>query len=83
MDSRSGRGQGEAGFEPSLGRLGLDYIDLYLIHQPFGDYYGSWRAMEALNRQGLARAIGVSNFYPDRLVDLIDHNETPPMVDQI
>jgi 2,5-diketo-D-gluconate reductase A len=70
-------------FETSLGRLGLDYVDLYLIHQPFGDYYGSWRAMEELNRQGLARAIGVSNFYPDRLVDLIDHNETAPMVDQI
>jgi 2,5-diketo-D-gluconate reductase A len=70
-------------FETSLGRLGLDYVDLYLIHQPFGDYYGSWRAMEELNRQGLARAIGVSNFYPDRLVDLIDHNETVPMVDQI
>jgi 2,5-diketo-D-gluconate reductase A len=70
-------------FETSLGRLGLDYVDLYLIHQPFGDYYGSWRVMEELNRQGLARAIGVSNFYPDRLVDLIDHNETVPMVDQI
>ena len=70
-------------FEASLGRLGLDYVDLYLIHQPFGDCYGSWRAMEELNRQGLARAIGVSNFYPDRLVDLIDHNESAPMVDQI
>jgi 2,5-diketo-D-gluconate reductase A len=70
-------------FETSVGRLGLDYVDLYLIHQPFGDYYGSWRAMEELNRQGLARAIGVSNFHPDRLVDLIDHNETAPMVDQI
>jgi 2,5-diketo-D-gluconate reductase A len=70
-------------FEASLARLGLDYLDLFLIHQPFGDYYGSWRAMEELNRQGLARAIGVSNFYPDRLVDLIEHNELAPMVDQV
>jgi len=78
-----GEKKAKCAFETSLGRLGLDYVDLYLIHQPFGDYYGSWRAMEELNRQGLARAIGVSNFYPDRLVDLIDHNETAPMVDQI
>ena len=70
-------------FERSLQRLGLDYLDLYLIHQPFGDYYGSWRAMEQLNRDGLAKAIGVSNFYPDRLVDLIDHNEIVPAVNQI
>jgi 2,5-diketo-D-gluconate reductase A len=78
-----GEDEARRAFEASLGRLGLDYVDLYLIHQPFGDYYGSWRAMEELNRQGLARAIGVSNFYPDRLVDLIDHNETAPMVDQV
>jgi 2,5-diketo-D-gluconate reductase A len=77
-----GEERAKRAFETSLDRLGLDYVDLYLIHQPFGDYYGSWRAMEELNRQGLARAIGVSNFYPDRLVDLIDHN-TAPMVDQI
>ena len=70
-------------FDASLERLGLDYVDLYLIHQPFGDYYGSWRAMEELHRQGLARAIGVSNFYPDRLVDLIEHNETPPAINQV
>jgi 2,5-diketo-D-gluconate reductase A len=70
-------------FEASLDRLGLDYVDLYLIHQPFGDYYGSWRAMEELHRQGLARAIGVSNFYPDRLVDLIEHNETLPAINQV
>lgn len=70
-------------FETSLEKLGLDYFDLYLIHQPFGDYYGSWRAMERLNREGLARAIGVSNFYPDRLVDLIEHNEIIPAVNQI
>jgi 2,5-diketo-D-gluconate reductase A len=78
-----GEDEARRAFEASLGRLGVDYVDLYLIHQPFGDYYGSWRAMEELNRQGLARAIGVSNFYPDRLVDLIDHNETAPMVDQV
>jgi 2,5-diketo-D-gluconate reductase A len=70
-------------FEASLERLGLDYVDLYLIHQPLGDYYSSWRAMQEINREGLARAIGVSNFYPDRLVDLIDHNDVTPAVDQI
>jgi diketogulonate reductase-like aldo/keto reductase len=69
--------------EQSLGKLGLDYVDLYLIHQPFGDYYGEWRAMEAAQKEGLARAIGVSNFFPDRLVDLIEHNEITPAVDQI
>lgn len=72
-----------AAFERSLERLGLDHVDLYLIHQPFGDYYSSWRAMEQVHAEGLARAIGVSNFYPDRLVDLIDHNEVTPAVDQI
>ncbi len=70
-------------FEASLDRLGLDYVDLYLIHQPFGDYYGSWRAMEKLNSEGQARAIGVSNFYPDRLVDLIEHNEIAPAINQV
>jgi 2,5-diketo-D-gluconate reductase A len=78
-----GEERAKRAFEDSLGRLGLDYVDLYLIHQPLGDYYGSWRAMEELHRQGLARAIGVSNFYPDRLVDLIDHNETAPAIDQV
>jgi 2,5-diketo-D-gluconate reductase A len=78
-----GEEKAKRAFESSLRRLGLDYVDLFLIHQPFGDYYGSWRAMEELNRQGLARAIGVSNFYPDRLVDLIAHNEVAPMVDQV
>lgn len=78
-----GEEQAKRSFEKSLGRLGLDYLDLYLIHQPFGDYYGSWRAMSELNRQGHVRAIGVSNFYPDRLVDLIDHNEITPAIDQI
>src|SRR3954464_557068 len=70
-------------FESSLQKAGLDYVDLYLIHQPFGDYYGSWRAMEQLNRDGLAKAIGGSNFYPDRLVDLIDHTDVVPAVNQI
>ena len=70
-------------FAESLERLGLDYVDLYLIHQPLGDYYGYWRAMQGLNRDGAAKAIGVANFYPDRLVDLIDHNEVPPAVNQI
>ncbi|MDT0147700.1 aldo/keto reductase [Priestia aryabhattai] len=70
-------------FAKSLERLQVDYIDLYLIHQPFGDIYGSWRAMEELYREGKIRAIGVSNFYPDRLVDLISHNEVIPAVNQI
>lgn len=70
-------------FDASLQRLGLDYVDLYLIHQPLGDYYTEWRAMEELNRQGVARAIGVSNFYADRLVDLILNNEITPAVDQV
>jgi diketogulonate reductase-like aldo/keto reductase len=70
-------------FEKSLQRLQLDYLDLYLIHQPFGDVYGSWRAMEELNREGRIRAIGVSNFQPDRVMDLILHNEVVPSVNQI
>lgn len=70
-------------FESSLTRLGMDYVDLYLIHQPLGDYYSEWRAMQQLNKEGLARAIGVSNFHSDRLVDLIDHNEIVPAVNQI
>jgi len=78
-----GEGKAKRAFDASLSRLGLDYLDLFIIHQPFGDYYGSWRTMEDLQRQGLARAIGVSNFYPDRLVDLIEHNEVAPMVDQV
>lgn len=72
-----------AAFEQSLERLGLDHVDLYLIHQPFGDYYSAWRALEEVHSEGLARAIGVSNFYPDRLVDLIQHNEIAPHVNQI
>jgi len=64
-------------------RLGLDYLDLYLIHQPYGDYYGSWCAMRALSEQGLVKAAGVASFYPDRLVDLIDRTGFTPAVNQI
>ena len=70
-------------FEASLQELGLDYIDLYLIHQPFGDYYSTWRAMERLYQEGKVRAIGVSNFTPERLVDLRMNHEIKPMVNQI
>lgn len=70
-------------FESSLKKLQLDYLDLYLIHQPFGDVYGEWRAMEELYKEGKVRAIGVSNFHPDRLIDLIIHNEIVPTVNQI
>jgi len=70
-------------FERSLKRLQLDYIDLFLIHQPFGDVYGEWRAMEELYGQGKARAIGVSNFQPDRIIDLMIHNKITPAVNQI
>lgn len=70
-------------FERSLKKLQLDYIDLYLIHQPFGDVHCSWRAMEELYHEGLIRAIGVSNFQTDRLMDLIIHHEVVPAVNQI
>jgi diketogulonate reductase-like aldo/keto reductase len=70
-------------FEKSLHRLQLDTLDLYLIHQPLGDVYGAWRAMEELYREGRVRAIGVSNFQPDRIMDLIIHNEVVPAVNQI
>jgi len=70
-------------FERSLQRLQLEYLDLFLIHQPFGDVYGAWRAMEEMYREGRIRAIGVSNFQPDRLMDLIVHNQVVPAVNQI
>jgi len=70
-------------FERSLKRLQLDYLDLYLIHQPFGDVYGEWRAMEELYQQGKIGAIGVSNFHPDRIMDLMIHNKITPAVNQI
>lgn len=70
-------------FSRSLHRLGLGYLDLYLIHQPYGDVHGSWRAMEELYKEGKVKAIGVSNFAPDRIMDLMVHNEIKPMVNQI
>ncbi|OUN91246.1 aldo/keto reductase [Blautia sp. An46] len=73
----------KAAFRKSLDRLGLDYLDLYLIHQPLNDYYGAWRAMEELYKEGKVRAIGVCSFYPDRLADLIAFNEVAPAVNQV
>jgi len=70
-------------FDKSLQKLGTDYVDLYLIHQPYGDIHGAWRAMEEIHAQGRAKAIGVSNFHPDRLADLIVHNKVVPAVNQI
>ena len=71
------------GFDASLKRLGLDYVDLYLIHQPFGDVFGAWRAMEELYEQGVIRAIGTANFYPDHLANLISFNRIAPAVNQV
>lgn len=70
-------------FDTSLKKLGLDYLDLYLIHQPFGDYYGAWRAMERLYEEGVIRALGVCNFTPERIVDLCMNHEIRPAVNQI
>lgn len=70
-------------FETSMEKLGLEYLDLYLIHQPFGDYYGSWRAMEELYEKGRIKAIGVCNFYPERLADLCVNAKIKPMVNQV
>src|SRR5256885_2735331 len=73
----------KAAFDRSMKRLQLDYLDLYLIHQPYGDVYGAWRAMEELYSEGRIRAIGVSNFHPDRVMDFIVHHEVVPAVNQI
>ncbi|OTO72930.1 MULTISPECIES: aldo/keto reductase [unclassified Enterococcus] len=70
-------------FQRSLERLDLEYVDLYLIHQPLNDVYGAWRAMEELYKEGKIKAIGVANFYPDRLIDLAAFNELTPAVNQI
>jgi 2,5-diketo-D-gluconate reductase A len=79
----AGEGRTRRAFERSLERLQLEYLDLHLIHQPFGDVYGAWRDMEQLYRDGRIRAIGVSNFHPDRLIDLMVHNDVVPAVNQI
>jgi diketogulonate reductase-like aldo/keto reductase len=81
--SDAGYEKAKKAFETSLKKLGLDFLDLYLIHQPYGDVYGSWRAMEELYKEGKIRAIGVSNFEPDRLIDLILNNKIVPAVNQI
>lgn len=81
--SDAGYEQTKKAFERSINRLGLDYLDLYLIHQPYGDVHGAWRAMEELCDAGRIRAIGVSNFHPDRVMDLIVHNRIVPAVNQI
>ncbi|MGL4370924.1 MAG: aldo/keto reductase [Spirochaetota bacterium] len=80
---RDGYEGAKKAFYNSLARLQLDYLDLYLIHQPYGDVYGEWRAMEELYKQGKVRAIGVSNFHPDRLTDLMIHNDIKPAVNQM
>ena len=81
--SNAGYERAKASIDESLRKLQTDYIDLLLIHQPFGDYYGTWRAMEEAYRAGKLRAIGVSNFYPDRFIDLAELSEIAPMVNQV
>lgn len=81
--SDAGYDSAKIAFSESLEKLNLDYLDLYLIHQPYNDVYGAWRAMEQLYKENKIRAIGVSNFQPDRLMDLIIHNEIIPAVNQV
>ena len=81
--SNAGYERAKASIDESLCKLQTDYIDLLLIHQPFGDYYGTYRAMEEAYKEGKLRAIGVSNFYPDRFIDLAEFSEIPPMVNQV
>src|SRR3954452_24826882 len=78
--SDAGEDNARRAFDRSLQRLGLDRLDLYLVHQPSAHSYASWRAMEKLHAEGTVRAVGVSNFHPDRLIDLIDHSDTTPAV---
>ena len=78
-----GEGPTRASVEESLRKLQTDYLDLVLLHQPFGDAYGAWRDLEALYEEGIVRAIGVSNFYPDRLVEFCTFNRIRPMVNQV
>lgn len=79
----TGYEKAKSAFEKSLNKLQLDYLDLYLIHQPYGDVHGSWRAMTDLYKKGKVRAIGVSNFHPDRVMDIITFNEIAPAVNQV
>lgn len=81
--SNAGEGKAAKSINESLRKLQTDYIDLLLIHQPFNDYYGTWRAMEEAYKAGKLRAIGVSNFYPDRFIDLAEFSEILPMVNQV
>ncbi|MNM94396.1 Glyoxal reductase [compost metagenome] len=81
--ANAGYEKAKASIEESLRKMQLDYLDLVLIHQPFNDYYGTYRAMEDLYKEGKIKAIGVSNFYPDRLIDLIKFNEIVPAVNQV
>lgn len=81
--SNGGYEKAKASIDESMNKLQMDYIDLLLIHQPFNDYYGTWRAMEEAYKAGKLRAIGVSNFFPDRLVDLCKFVEIRPMVNQV
>ena len=81
--TNAGEERAARSIDESLRKLQTDYVDLLLIHQPLGDYYGTWRAMEAAYKAGKARAIGVSNFYPDRFIDLAEHVEVKPMVNQV
>ena len=81
--SNSGYEKAKASIDESLKKLQTDYIDLLLIHQPFGDYYGTYRAMEEYYKAGKLRAIGVSNFYPDRFVDIVNFVEIKPMINQV
>lgn len=81
--SNAGYEKAKASIEESLRKLQTDYIDLLLIHQPFGDYYGTYRAMVQANKNGKVRAVGVSNFYPDRYIDLVENNTVIPAVNQL
>lgn len=81
--TNAGYEKAKASIEESLRKLQTDYVDLLLIHQPFGDYYGTYHAMEEAYKAGKARAIGVSNFYPDRFIDIVHFNEIKPAVNQV
>lgn len=81
--SNAGYEKAKKSINESLQRLQIDYLDLLLVHQPFNDYYGTYRAMTEAYREGKLRAIGVSNFYPDRLIDLIKFNEVVPAINQV